>query len=52
MTAATIDASAERIEELSFLTQSGRLRHWQRGVSETLARAGLGALPTTEEVLN
>ena len=49
MTAATIDTSAERMEELRFLTQSGRLRHWQRGVSETLARAGLGTLPTTEE---
>ena len=31
-----------RVEELQFLVQSGRLRHWQRGVTETLARAGFG----------
>src|SRR3954466_9888216 len=40
----------ERVEELRFLVQSGRLRHWQRDVSETLVRAGLGgSLPTVEE---
>src|SRR5207253_3947894 len=40
--------SAARIEELRFLVTSGRLRHWQRGVSETLARAGFGAGLTVE----
>ena len=29
-----------RAEELRFLVQSGRLRHWQRGVTETLTLAG------------
>src|SRR5260221_11318083 len=42
--------SAEELTlELRFLIQSGRLRHWQRGVSETLVRAGLGGnLPSVE----
>lgn len=35
-------AVTERLEELKFRVQSGRLRHWQRGVAETLQRAGLG----------
>lgn len=38
-----------RIEELRFLVQSGRLRHWQRNVAETLARAGLGGGLTIAE---
>ncbi len=43
-------SAEERVEELRFLVQSGRLRHWQRGVSETLVRAGLGgSLPTVDE---
>ena len=56
MTTTTHDAAPaasavdERLEELRFLVSSGRLRHWQRGVTETLARAGLGgSLPTVEE---
>jgi Flp pilus assembly CpaF family ATPase len=39
----------ERLEELRFLVQSGRLRHWQRGVAETLARAGMGSGLTAAE---
>ena len=35
-------AVTERLDELKFRVQSGRLRHWQRGVAETLQRAGLG----------
>ncbi len=42
-------APASRVEELQFLVQTGRLRHWQRGVTETLARAGLGGGLTAEE---
>jgi pilus assembly protein CpaF len=42
-------AVTERLEELKFRIQSGRLRHWQRGVAETLARAGLGAGYTLAE---
>ena len=38
-----------RLEELRFLMRSGRLRHWQRGVTETLVRAGLGGGLTVEE---
>ena len=38
-----------RVEELRFLVQTGRLRHWQRGVTETLARAGLGGGLTVDE---
>jgi len=42
--------AVERVEELRFLVKSGRLRHWQRGVTETLVRAGLGgSLPTVED---
>ena len=37
------------LEELAFLVQSGRLRHWQRGVTETLTRAGMGSGLTVEE---
>jgi pilus assembly protein CpaF len=49
-TAASPAAAEDRAEELRFLVQSGRLRHWQRGVTETLVRAGLsGSLPTVEE---
>ncbi|HET9224800.1 MAG TPA: ATPase, T2SS/T4P/T4SS family, partial [Roseiflexaceae bacterium] len=39
----------ERVEELRFLVQTGRLRHWQRGVTDTLARAGMGGGFTTAE---
>jgi pilus assembly protein CpaF len=39
----------ERVKELRFLVQTGRLRHWQRGVTDTLARAGLGGGLTCEE---
>jgi Flp pilus assembly CpaF family ATPase len=39
----------ERVEELRFLVQTGRLRHWQRGVTETLARAGFGGGLTVAE---
>ncbi|HWQ13897.1 MAG TPA: ATPase, T2SS/T4P/T4SS family [Roseiflexaceae bacterium] len=35
-------AVIERLEELRLRQQSGRLCHWQRGVTETLQRAGLG----------
>ena len=38
-----------RLEELAFLVQSGRLRHWQRGVTETLARAGFDGGLTAHE---
>ena len=49
-TGASPVAAEDRAEELRFLVQSGRLRHWQRGVTETLVRAGLsGSLPTVEE---
>ena len=49
-TRAEVSTGAEgRLEELHFLTRSGRLRHWQRGVTETLARAGLGGGLTVEE---
>jgi pilus assembly protein CpaF len=44
------DAGPEsQLEELAFLVQSGRLRHWQRGVTETLTRAGMGSGLTVEE---
>jgi pilus assembly protein CpaF len=33
---------AERLGELQFRVQTGRLRHWQRDVRDTLQRAGLG----------
>jgi Flp pilus assembly CpaF family ATPase len=46
---ATATAGASRVEELRFLAQSGRLRHWQRGVVETLVRAGLGGGLTVDE---
>src|SRR5262245_52759596 len=39
----------DRVEELRFLVQTGRLRHWQRTVIETLARAGLGGGLTVAE---
>lgn len=39
----------ERLEELRFLTRTGRLRGWQRGFAETLARAGLGGGLTIDE---
>jgi Flp pilus assembly CpaF family ATPase len=39
----------ERLEGLRFLTYSGRLRHWQRGVTETLSRAGMGGGLTVAE---
>jgi pilus assembly protein CpaF len=39
----------DRVEELRFLVQTGRLRHWQRNVIETLARAGLGGGLTVAE---
>lgn len=46
----TPDVAAEsRHEELAFLVQTGRLRHWQRGVTETLARAGIGGGLTVDE---
>jgi pilus assembly protein CpaF len=39
----------ERVEELRFLVKTGRLRHWQRGVTETLTRAGVaGGFTATE----
>jgi hypothetical protein len=38
-----------RVDELQFLIQSGRLRHWQRGVTETLTRAGFDSGLTTHE---
>lgn len=47
--APTGDDAAELLEELRFLMQSGRLRHWQRGVTETLVRAGLDGGYTTAE---
>ena len=46
------DSSAtpeSRLEELVFLTQTGRLRHWQRGVSDTLMRAGMASGMTIAE---
>jgi pilus assembly protein CpaF len=46
---ANMTAGESRVEELRFLVQTGRLRHWQRGVSDTLARAGLGGGLTCEE---
>jgi Flp pilus assembly CpaF family ATPase len=45
----TMTAGESRVEELRFLVQTGRLRHWQRGVTDTLARAGLGGGLTCEE---
>src|SRR5262249_19942383 len=45
----TPSAADERLEELRFLLQSGRLRHWRRGVAETLARAGMGGGLTVDE---
>ena len=42
-------APESRLEELAFLVQSGRLRHWQRGVTETLARAGFDSGLTADE---
>jgi pilus assembly protein CpaF len=39
----------ERVEELRFLVQTGRLRHWQRGVTETLTRAGMAGGLTAAE---
>jgi Flp pilus assembly CpaF family ATPase len=42
-------ATHSRLEELAFLVQSGRLRHWQRGVTETLARAGFDGGLTAHE---
>jgi pilus assembly protein CpaF len=49
--AAAPDGTAVRdwADELRFLVQTGRLRHWQRGVAETLVRAGLGGGLTVEE---
>jgi pilus assembly protein CpaF len=44
-----LTAGESRVEELHFLVQTGRLRHWQRGVTDTLARAGLGGGLTCEE---
>jgi len=42
------DESGTHVEELAFLVQTGRLRHWQRGVADTLTRAGFGATLTAE----
>jgi pilus assembly protein CpaF len=39
----------ERVEELRFLVKTGRLRHWQRGVTETLTRAGMAGGFTAAE---
>ena len=44
-----LTAGESRVEELRFLVQTGRLRHWQRGVTDTLSRAGLGGGLTCEE---
>ena len=44
-----LTAGESRVEELHFLVQTGRLRHWQRGVTDTLSRAGLGGGLTCEE---
>jgi len=40
------DEGADHVEELAFLVQTGRLRHWQRGVADTLTRAGFGTTLT------
>lgn len=48
-TGAQSAAPESRLEELAFLLQSGRLRHWQRGVTETLARAGFNGGLTAQE---
>jgi pilus assembly protein CpaF len=45
----TPSAVDEQLEELRFLVQSGRLRHWQRGLTETLSRAGMGDGLTVEQ---
>jgi pilus assembly protein CpaF len=39
----------ERVAELRFRTETGRLRHWRRPVEETLRRAGLGEGYTARE---
>ena len=44
----TDEATTNYVEELAFLVQTGRLRHWQRGVADTLTRAGFGATLTAE----
>jgi pilus assembly protein CpaF len=44
-----MEAAEARLEELRFRVQTGRLRHWQRDVAETLQRAGLGEGYTTAE---
>lgn len=41
--------SSVLLKELRFLITSARLRHWRRGVTETLVRAGFGVGPTIEE---
>lgn len=46
---ASDSAGDSRVDELRFLTQTGRIRHWQRGVTETLTRAGLGGGFTAAE---
>jgi pilus assembly protein CpaF len=44
-----LTSAQERVEELRLRVQSGRLRHWQRGIADTLKRAGLGEGYTTAE---